>query len=201
MLVQTESSITCWCKSTSPVGGSAVNGAKISGIRDGFLDRFNPVFDGRLRYVLLSAEGALDRSLGWSEAEPQESARSRGQALKERWSRLWKWNPARLICRPFRAGSVFYAFPGVPLRSAASLHPRLLSSGRGLRRLRLRASVLGHDQKQVNGLGEPSQNRLIFAPFTADPNGVRCQSADSIQCWNAAILALECTRSTLSFVC
>ena len=57
---------------------------KISGVRDGFLDRFNPVFDGRLRYVLLSAEGALDRSLGCSEAEPQESAMSRGQALKDR---------------------------------------------------------------------------------------------------------------------
>ena len=49
---------------------SVRNGAKISGVRDGFLDRFNPVFDGGLRYVLLSAEGALDRSLGCSEAEP-----------------------------------------------------------------------------------------------------------------------------------
>ena len=103
-----------------------MNGAKISGVRDGFLDRFNPVFDGGLRYVLLSTEGALDRSLGCTETEPQESAMSYGQALKERRGRLWKGNPARLICRPFRAGSIFYAFPGVPLhsiRQSPDYHP------------------------------------------------------------------------------
>src|SRR5258707_650959 len=41
-----------------------------------------------------------------SEAEPQESATPCGQALKERRSRLWKWNLARLICRSFGAWSI-----------------------------------------------------------------------------------------------
>jgi hypothetical protein len=29
----------------------------------------------------------------YSEAEPQELATPCGQALKERWSQLWKWDP------------------------------------------------------------------------------------------------------------
>jgi hypothetical protein len=36
---------------------------------------------------------------GFSGAEPQESATPCGQALRERRSRRWKRNPARLICR------------------------------------------------------------------------------------------------------
>jgi len=43
---------------------------------------------------------------------------------------------------------------------------------------RLRASVLGHDQKRVNGLGEPSQNLLIFAPFGPCPCLVSCLAID-----------------------
>ena len=35
---------------------------------------------------------------------------------------------------------------------------------------RLRASVLGHNQKQVNALGGPSQNLLIFGYFRAIRN-------------------------------
>ena len=48
----------------------------------------------------------------------------------------------------------FKSIPGVPLRSAPGYNP-------GAPR-RLRASVLGHHQKQVNGLGGVSQNLLIF---------------------------------------
>ena len=112
------------------------------GVSDGFPDPFNPVFDGGLGYVLLSTEGALDRSLGCTETEPQESAMSYGRALKERRGRLWKGNPARLICRPFRAGSIFYAFPGVPLRSMRQ-SPDFYQA----RLPRLRAHILGHRQE------------------------------------------------------
>jgi hypothetical protein len=80
-------------------------------------------FDGELRYVLLSAEGAPHGSLGWSEAEPQESAIPWGQALKERLSPLGKWNPARIICRSYRAPSIFYLFPGAPLRCTPGYLP------------------------------------------------------------------------------
>jgi len=66
-----------------------------------------------------------------------------GQALKERRSRLWKWNPARLICRPFRAGSIFMHFLGFRFAPPQAIFQ--------VRLRRLRASVLGHDQKQVNG--------------------------------------------------
>ena len=37
-----------------------------------------------------------------------------------------KRNPARLICRSFRAGSIFYAFPGAALRSALRSTPGYL---------------------------------------------------------------------------
>ena len=58
---------------------------------------------------------------GCSEAQPQELGTPCGQALKERWSQLWKWNPARIICRS-ELGQ-FLAFPGVPLRYTPGYHP------------------------------------------------------------------------------
>ena len=117
--------------------------------------------------MLLSAEGALDRSLGWSEAEPQESAMSCGQALKERRSGLWKWNPARLVCRPFRAGSVFMHFLG--FRFAHRFAPPQLGFYHPGAAFGAKSKRLGHDQKQVNELGEPPQNLLIFALFRQTP--------------------------------
>ena len=75
-----------------------------------------------------------------------ESATPCGQALKERRSRLWKWNPARLVCRASELGRFCCAFLGPAPQAVIRARLR-----------RLRASVLSHHQKQDNGLGEPSK--------------------------------------------
>jgi len=56
-------------------------------VRDGFPDAFNAIFDGCLRYVLLSAEGALDRSLAWRSGAP-----GIGHGHAAQLPRNWWWS-------------------------------------------------------------------------------------------------------------
>jgi hypothetical protein len=84
-------------------------------------------------------------------------------ALKERRSRLWKWNPAPLICRSFKASSTFVCPLG--FRFASPRADILLTLRISIRLMFLLIPVFKvHKSKQTvlnlfctsNGLGEES---------------------------------------------
>jgi hypothetical protein len=52
------------------------------------------------------------RELAVTSSSPGYAGQMVWRSMKERRSRLWKWNPARLICRSFRAWSIFLHFLG-----------------------------------------------------------------------------------------
>ena len=101
-----------------------MNGAKISGVRDGFLDRFDPVFDGGLRYLLLSADGALIEALGYS-GTPGIGHVMRPSSEGAHGVDSGNGTPLDSSAAPSGLGRFFMHFLGFcsPLRSTPGYHP------------------------------------------------------------------------------